>query len=116
MNETELQQVVVNLMVNAAQAMPEGGKLFLRSYMDEGWARPLVVLEVRDTGTGMSGDVQKQIFDPFFTTKKSEGTGLGLSITRDLVRRAGGSIHVESIEGQGTVFTLRLPVMDEVAP
>ena len=116
MNETELQQVVVNLMVNAAQAMPDGGHLYLRSYMDEGWARPLVVLEVRDTGKGMSGDVQKQIFEPFFTTKKSEGTGLGLSITRDLVRRAGGSIHVESAEGQGTVFTLRLPVMDEVAP
>lgn len=105
MNETELQQVLVNLMINAIQAMPEGGTLTLRS-RPEGDA---LCIEVRDTGIGMDEELQARIFEPFVSTKRNEGTGLGLSITRDLIRRAGGDIAVSSAPGQGSCFTVRMP-------
>jgi signal transduction histidine kinase len=109
MNRTELQQVLVNLMVNAIHAMPEGGRLTLRtSDRDEG-RRPGVVIEVSDTGAGMAPDVMQRIFDPFFTTKRREGTGLGLSISQMLVTRQGGKISVVSEPGKGTIFAVWLP-------
>lgn len=109
MNRTELQQVLVNLLVNAIHAMPDGGRLTLRTFdRDEGHRRG-VVIEVTDTGAGMASDVVQRIFDPFFTTKRREGTGLGLSISQMLVTRQGGKISVESEPGKGATFSVWLP-------
>jgi len=109
MNRTELQQVLVNLVVNAIHAMPEGGRLGLRTF-DSGSG---VAIEVSDTGEGMTAEVAARIFDPFFTTKAREGTGLGLSISRMLMAQHGGSIAVRSQRGEGTTFTLWLPASDD---
>jgi signal transduction histidine kinase len=112
MNRTELQQVLVNLMVNAIHAMPDGGRLLLRTLDRGAGTRPGVTIDVSDTGTGMAPDVVDRIFDPFFTTKRSEGTGLGLSISQMLVTRQGGRISVESEPGGGTTFSIWLPEAD----
>ncbi len=117
MNRTELQQVLINLIVNAIHAMPAGGVLTLssRNHDEDGVAG--VCLSVRDTGIGMVPEVLKSIFDPFFTTKRHEGTGLGLSISHDLVHRSGGWIRAESTPGKGTLFTIWLPAVEaELAP
>ncbi len=111
MNETELQQVLVNLMVNAIQAMPDGGTLSVRTERIERDGRARLRMTIADTGQGMSEEVRARIFDPFYTTKRSEGTGLGLSITRDLIQRAGGDISVESSPGMGAHFTIYLPAI-----
>lgn len=102
----QLNQVLVNLVVNAIQAMPDGGRL---SVATEGDGRS-VSLVVRDTGVGMTGAVRKQIFVPFFTTKDvDEGTGLGLSVVHGIVTAHGGTIRVRSRPGRGSCFTVRLP-------
>ncbi len=111
MNRTELQQVLVNLIVNAIHAMPDGGTLTLKS-RDEDRERRGVAIEVTDTGVGMAPDVLHRIFDPFFTTKRQDGTGLGLSISQTLVTRQGGSLTAESRPGEGTTFTIWLPEAD----
>ncbi|MFC2254472.1 cache domain-containing protein [Labrys portucalensis] len=109
MNRTELQQVLVNLLVNAIHAMPHGGRLLLRNHDSDmdGWAG--VAIEVADTGAGISAEVIERVFDPFFTTKTREGTGLGLSISQMLVTRQGGRISVSSEPGRGTTFLVWLP-------
>lgn len=109
MNRTELQQVLVNLIVNAIHAMPQGGRLTLRTYDSDMDSRDGVAIEVADTGGGMMPDVMQKIFDPFFTTKTREGTGLGLSISQMLVTRQGGKISVRSEPDVGTTFTVWLP-------
>lgn len=109
MNRTELQQVLVNLMVNAIHAMPNGGDLMLRTYDVDRDDRPGITLVVADTGIGMEEDLLRRVFDPFLTTKRQDGTGLGLSISQTLIRRQGGSITVESTPGKGTSFTIWLP-------
>ena len=109
MNRTELQQVIVNLIVNAIHAMPDGGTLTLRTSDTDLDGQPGLAIEVIDTGVGMAPDVMQKIFDPFFTTKRREGTGLGLSISQTLVTRQGGKISVESEPGKGTAFTVWLP-------
>jgi signal transduction histidine kinase len=109
MNRTELQQVLVNLIVNAIHAMPTGGALTLRDFDEDRDGRRGLVVEVADTGTGMTPEVLRKVFDPFFTTKRREGTGLGLSISQTLVTRQGGKISVESVAGRGTTFTIWLP-------
>ncbi len=101
----ELVQVVTNLIFNAVDAMPEGGELTLKTYL-EGNA---VGLEVSDTGIGMSKEVKEKLFQPFFTTK-GNGYGLGTSIVYGIVARHGGEIQVSSEEGVGTTFLLSLPV------
>ncbi len=106
MNQTELQQVLINLMVNAIQAMPDGGRLDLKTRAEDTKIR----ITVTDTGIGMSEEVLARVFDPFYTTKRSEGTGLGLSISRNLVARGGGTISVDSSPGEGTRFDILLPV------
>ena len=106
MNQIELQQVLINLMVNAIQAMPDGGRLDLTTKAENGKVR----ITVSDTGAGMEEAVLSRIFDPFYTTKRSEGTGLGLSISRNLVTRGGGTISVDSAKGKGTRFDILLPV------
>ncbi|TKT70516.1 HAMP domain-containing protein [Afipia massiliensis] len=109
MNRTELQQVIVNLVVNAIHAMPDGGVLTLRSADMDMDGKPGLSIEVSDTGIGMSSDVMQKVFDPFFTTKRQQGTGLGLSISQKLVTRQGGKISAESEPGRGTTFTIWLP-------
>jgi signal transduction histidine kinase len=111
-NEGRLGQVFLNLIVNAAQAMPEGradrNEIRVVTKQDD---RGRVVVEVRDTGSGMSDAVISRIFDPFFTTKPvGEGTGLGLAICHRIVTALGGELIVESEVGKGTVFRTVLPV------
>jgi signal transduction histidine kinase len=102
-----IKQVVMNIALNATQAMPNGGCLDISSREEKG----VVVLTFADTGMGMSSELLDRIFDPFFTTKEvGEGTGLGLAVTQSLVQRLGGRIEVTSIPGQGTTFVVELPV------
>jgi two-component system NtrC family sensor kinase len=112
MNRTELQQVVVNLIVNAIHAMPDGGRLTIATRDSDREGRPGVELAVSDTGVGMDPDLVAKVFDPFFTTKRQEGTGLGLSISQTLVTRQGGVIAVASRPGEGATFTIWLPEAD----
>ena len=112
MNRTELQQVLINLIVNAIHAMPDGGRLRLISRDETRDGRDGIRVDVVDTGIGMAPDVLSRIFDPFFTTKRRQGTGLGLSISQTLVRRQGGSLTVESEPGKGTTFSIWLPEAD----
>ena len=103
----QLNQVLVNLVVNAIQAMPGGGQLTVRTHVEEG----RVALSVEDTGKGISEEVKRQIFNPFFTTKEvGKGTGLGLPVVHGIVTSHGGTIQVESREGQGSRFTIQLPL------
>jgi len=112
MNRTELQQVLINLIVNAIHAMPDGGSLTLLSYDADRDGVPGIVIEVADTGIGMEPDVVEKVFDPFFTTKRRDGTGLGLSISQTLIKRQRGQITVESKVGRGSTFRVWLPEAD----
>ncbi len=105
-----LEQVFVNLLNNAADAMPHGGKLTVETAAGRRNGRKELVVTIRDTGVGIPEHHLKSIFDPFFTTKsKGEGTGLGLSITYGIARDHGGQIEVESQVDHGSVFRVRLP-------
>jgi signal transduction histidine kinase len=97
-------QALLNLMLNAQHAMPDGGELILTTRRDGPWA----VLDVTDTGLGMSEEVRARVFDPFYSTRPG-GSGLGLPTTRKIVEAHGGSIHVQSVPGKGSQFTVRLP-------
>jgi two-component system NtrC family sensor kinase len=101
-----LQQVFLNIVNNAFQAMNDGGKLTITSW-DHDVETVGVVIE--DNGIGMSEETLRHVFEPFFTTKKGQGTGLGLSITYGIVKKLGGDIQVQSKEGAGTTFTVYLP-------
>jgi two-component system NtrC family sensor kinase len=102
----KLNQVVMNLVMNAIDACPEGGSVTVRTRAEEDGVR----LDVIDTGTGIDPEIRERIFDPFFTTKPvGVGTGLGLSISYGIVQDHGGKIEVESTPGQGSRFTVRLP-------
>jgi len=103
----ELNEVVTNLILNAIDAMPQGGILRLRT---RSHGERHVVFTVTDTGMGMTDEVRKRIFDPFFTTKGEEGTGLGLPVSYSIVKRHGGEMRVESQPGAGSTFTVILPV------
>ncbi len=122
-----LQQILVNLALNARDAMPDGGTLRIASrtdYLDTETAGRLgirpgrhAVIEVRDTGCGIDPEVLPRIFEPFFTTKgPGAGSGLGLAMVHGAVRSAGGAISVISTVREGTVFTLRLPVVERGVP
>jgi PAS domain S-box-containing protein len=100
----QLEQVLVNLIVNAMQAMPDGGKLTIRTRKENDW----VIITVQDTGQGIPPKNLTKLFTPFFTTKE-KGTGLGLAISHGIIERHGGNIKVESEVGKGTTFTIRLP-------
>ncbi len=102
---SELREVFVNLIVNAVDAMPNGGKLSIGCGSENARLR----LRFADTGIGMAEDVRQRIFDPFFTTKGAHGTGLGLSVSYSIIERHEGSISVVSELGSGTVFTIDLP-------
>ncbi len=123
----QLEQMIVNLAVNARDAMPLGGRLTLETgfvRLDEGFARqhvglragPHVRLVVRDTGVGMDGLIKAHLFEPFFTTKgPGKGTGLGLATVYGIVTQSGGAIRVDSEPGQGAVFTIDFPRVDAPA-
>jgi len=107
-NENRLQQVFFNLILNARDAMPSGGWLTLATRADD----DAVVIEIRDTGTGIKREDIKRIYDPFFTTKGiGRGTGLGLSVSYGILQEHGGAIFVDSAPGQGTTFQVALPPM-----
>jgi CheY-like chemotaxis protein/anti-sigma regulatory factor (Ser/Thr protein kinase) len=108
-NAAELREVLVNLVHNALDALPNGGIVWLRTAATAGE----VLITVADNGMGMPPRVRHRIFDPFYTTKGQKGSGLGLSIAYTIVARHKGQIEVESDEGQGTTFTVRLPVAAE---
>ncbi|MDI6763094.1 MAG: GAF domain-containing protein [Thermodesulfobacteriota bacterium] len=106
-NPSELREVLTNMVFNAVDAMPKGGKITLSTQPhSEGW----VEMRIADTGIGMSEEVKKRIFDPFFTTKGVTSSGLGMSVSYGIIKRHGGEILVESEPGKGTVFVLHLPM------
>ena len=102
----ELREVLTNLLLNAVEAMPQGGQLTLRSWEEKGE----VCVAVSDTGVGMTPEVQHRLFDPFFTTKGARGTGLGLSVSQALIKGHHGTLTVQSEAGRGTTFVIRLPI------
>jgi signal transduction histidine kinase/CheY-like chemotaxis protein len=105
-DDSELREVLVNMVFNAIDAMPEGGTLSLTARI----AADSVIIKVVDTGVGMYPEVRSKIFDPFFTTKGTAGLGLGLAVSFGIIRRHGGNIEVESQYGKGTEFRITLPV------
>lgn len=115
----QIQQVLLNLLINARQAMSDGGQVLIR--LDHDLSTNMVDLIVRDWGVGIAADKLRQIFDPFFTTKKGPddsgkgGTGLGLASCRNIIEAHHGRIRVESTVGKGTAFTIKLPVAPVVA-
>ncbi|MCM2307491.1 MAG: cache domain-containing protein [Sulfuritalea sp.] len=108
-NRNELQQVLINLIVNALQAMPEGGTLLLTTGDREENGIPGGYVAVADSGPGIPPEIRERLFDPFFTTKTSDGTGLGLWVSLGLVQRYGGRIEVATPPAGGSVFTVWLP-------
>lgn len=105
-NISELREVLTNIIFNAVEAMPTGGKLTLKTEEVEGW----VCVSVVDTGIGMTDNVKARIFDPFFTTKGVKGTGLGLSVSYGIIRGHHGEITAQSQPGQGTTVLIKLPI------
>ena len=116
-NGNQIQQILLNLLINARQAMPNGGRVFLKLVYDS--ENDMIDMIIRDTGCGIPADKLPRIFEPFYTTKKGPdasgkgGTGLGLSMCRDIVEAHRGRIRVESSPGKGTAFTLKLPTVSK---
>lgn len=108
--ENELFEVIVNLIKNAAEALPLGGRLWVRVFSEKDGT----ILQVEDNGSGISEEIRGRLFQPFFTTKGPKGTGMGLASSYGIVVRHGGSISVDSKEGKGTKFTVRLPPVSAV--
>ena len=106
----QLQQVYINLILNAIQAMSEGGRLTIRTSADESWLK----VEVEDVGCGISPENMRKLFTPFFSTKaKGKGVGLGLAVSYGIIQRHQGKVEVRSKEGEGTTFTIYLPLQRE---
>jgi CheY-like chemotaxis protein len=123
-DRSQLEQVLLNLYVNAWQAMPGGGDLYIETRnatLDETGEKPVslrpgryVRISITDTGVGMDSRTQQRIFEPFFTTKEmGRGTGLGLASAYGVIKNHGGLIEVQSVRGEGTTFTIHLPAADQ---
>jgi two-component system NtrC family sensor kinase len=110
----QIKQVFMNMVINAAQAMPNGGILTIATGVDGADGRLFVRLH--DTGCGIPEENLQKIFDPFFSTKEQQGTGLGLSVSYGIVKNHGGRIEVQSEVGNGTTFTVRLPLAQQANP
>jgi signal transduction histidine kinase len=110
-----VQQALVNIAMNAVQAMPDGGELKVRLFEDADERGPRVNISVSDSGSGINDADMARIFDPFFTTKAS-GAGLGLAVSRKVIEAQGGAISVKSRVGRGTTFTVSLPAAARRAP
>ncbi|MCB1958863.1 MAG: hybrid sensor histidine kinase/response regulator, partial [Rhodocyclaceae bacterium] len=120
-DRSQIDQVVINLAVNARDAMPEGGRLAIRTrnvterdsqrYQSQGMViGEYVLIEVEDNGVGMTDEIRSKIFEPFFTTKDiGKGTGLGLATVYGIVKQTGGYIFADSVVGKGTTFRVFLP-------
>jgi signal transduction histidine kinase len=106
----QLEQVLVNLYLNALDAMLGGGNLKVAAALEAGNPEPMIVITVGDTGMGIDANDLQKIFQPFFTARKKAGLGLGLSISDRIVKNHGGRIEVESQLDQGTIFRILLPI------
>ena len=119
-NGNQIQQVLLNLLINARQAMPNGGRLWIKLLYDA--QNDMIDLVVRDSGCGIPADKLPRIFESFYTTKNGPdasgkgGTGLGLSMCREIIESHHGRIRVDSTVGKGTAFTLKLPTAGKSAP
>jgi len=111
-NAGELRRVLANLIVNAVDAMPDGGRLTLATRQEDSWC----CLQVSDTGGGIAPEQSQRLFEPFYTTKGGRGSGLGLTVSLNIVKRHGGSILVDGGQGHGATFTVRLPAAVAQAP
>jgi two-component system cell cycle sensor histidine kinase/response regulator CckA len=112
-SRAQIEQILVNLVGNARDAMPRGGTILIRLSRSSSAGKPIARVEVEDSGEGMTPEVQEKIFSPFFTTKgPGRGTGLGLASVRQLMHDLGGTLAVASQPGIGTTFVLRLPLVE----
>ena len=109
-SSSEIREVFTNLINNAIDAMPQGGEIRIQSLMDG----TNVVVKIEDTGKGIPKNIKDRVFDPFFTTKGPQSTGLGLSVSYGIINRHHGTITVDSVEGEGTTFTIRFPVTKKI--
>ncbi|MDI6775277.1 MAG: ATP-binding protein [Verrucomicrobiota bacterium] len=109
-SESHLRDALMHLLLNAIDAMPQGGTITFRSRPGGDWIR----IEVQDTGAGMTEEVRRRCFEPFFTTKGPSGTGMGLSLVYGTLRRHGGTVDIKSVPGQGTRVAIRLPQAQKV--
>ena len=106
-DQNKIEQVFTNVILNALEAMPEGGRLFISTqYLEEDYCVEIVF---QDTGKGIADEDIGRIFDPFFTTKGAEGTGLGLSVSYGIIEQHDGTIDIKSRKGEGTTVTICLP-------
>jgi PAS domain S-box-containing protein len=105
----EIRLVMINMIMNAAEAMPEGGEIYLTTEESAGYAH----IYIQDSGVGISDKIKDRIFDPFFTTSGNDGTGLGLSLSYAIVKSHGGEIEVSSQKNQGTIFNLKFPLASQ---
>jgi signal transduction histidine kinase len=105
----QIQQVLINVITNAMQAMPEGGRLTVSAREKNGFQE----IDITDTGGGIADEVKGKIFEPLFTTR-AKGIGLGLAVSKSIIDRHGGQIEVKSVAGKGTTFTIRLPLETSV--
>ncbi|KNF09627.1 signal transduction histidine-protein kinase AtoS [Gottschalkia purinilytica] len=110
-NQYEIKEVILNIILNAMDAMEKGGTLTIRTYDDD---ENTIVVEIEDTGSGMTEEVKENLFEPFFSTKGAKGTGLGLSISKNIIYSHGGYIEVHSVPGEGTLFKIYLPKTLEI--
>ncbi|GAI08238.1 unnamed protein product [marine sediment metagenome] len=106
LNAYDLRRVLTEMIFNAVEALPEGGKIILATGREKNQA----YFSVSDTGVGMSAQTKKRIFDPFFTTKGPQINGLGLSVCYGIIKKYGATIEVKSEESKGTTFTIRMPI------
>ncbi|ABF41782.1 histidine kinase [Candidatus Koribacter versatilis Ellin345] len=113
-DSNQISQVLMNLLLNAAQATPPGGTVTVSA--EKVKFNELIELRVSDTGAGIPPDILPHVFEPFFTTKRNQGTGLGLSISQAYVRSHSGTIHVESQQNRGTIVRIVLPIRQEGRP